>query len=196
MASLSCAVSTTLMTRRPNGSVDAEPRDVQLAASGNTEAFERLYRCHVGQVWSLARRLVGVTQADDATQDVFLQAWHKLPQFRGSGPFGAWLMALARNLMVTRMTRSEKTVELEAVWASGDPVAVASDPQSTLELDAALDRLPQRARQVLVLRHFAGCTHQEIARLLTIEVGTSKSQLHRARMLLRHELQPREVRDE
>ena len=55
---------------------------------------------------------------------------------------------------------------------------------------AALNRLPERARQVLVLRHFAGCSHEEIARLLAIQVGTSKSQLHRARTLLRRELEP------
>lgn len=189
MASALCVVSVPL-TRERNRPPDVERCDVERAAAGDTEAFERLYRRHVGQVWSLARRLLGVALADDMTQEVFLLAWRKLDQYRGAGPFGAWLMALARNLMVTRVTRSpEKTVQLEAVMASGGPAGRAPDPAQALELDAALERLPSRARHVLVLRHFAGCSHEEIARLLSIHVGTSKSQLHRARTLLRRELE-------
>lgn len=189
MASVLYPVSATL-TRRHNRPSDAAHRDVERAACGDTAAFERVYRCHAGQVWSLARRLLGVMHADDMTQEVFLLAWRKLSQYRGSGPFGAWLMALARNLMVTRVMRApEEAVQLETVMASGDPVGHGPDPVQALELDAALDRLPARARHVLVLRHFAGCSHEEIARLLSIHVGTSKSQLHRARTLLRRDLE-------
>jgi len=189
MASTLCMVSATL-THERNRRPDAERRDVEDAARGDSVAFERIYRCHVGQVWSLARRLLGAAHADDMTQEVFLKVWRKLSQYRGSGPFGAWLMALARNLMVTRVTRApEKTVQLEEVMTSGEPAGHAPDPAQALELDAALDRLPPRARHVLVLRHFAGCSHEEIALLLSIHVGTSKSQLHRARTLLRRELE-------
>ena len=182
---MACAVCVTLI-ERDQRIADADADDVSLAAEGDTAAFERVYRCHVGQVWSLARRLLGAPNADDATQEVFLQAWRKLPQYRGTGPFGAWLMMLARNWMISRLTRSREAPETQQPVVQAP--AVHFDPASGLELDAALDRLPPRARRVLVLRHFAGCTHQEIARLLAIDIGTSKSQLHRARLLLRREL--------
>jgi RNA polymerase sigma-70 factor (ECF subfamily) len=191
MVSVSCVAPVPLMA---GASRDATSHDVALAAKGDAAAFERIYRCHVGQVWSLARRLLGAANADDATQDVFLHAWRKLPQYRATGSFGAWLMTLARNQMVTRLTRAPaEPVVLEAASA---PAGHTPDPADALELDAALHRLPQGARQVLVLRHFAGCTHQEIARTLGIGVGTSKSQLHRARMLLRRDLSEGKVHDD
>lgn len=186
-------MSAALSGREQGRSKDADDVDVARAAAGDRTAFERLYRCHVGQVWSLARRLAGAEQADDLTQEAFLQAWRKLPLYRGTGAFGAWLMTVARNLMITRIARSPETRDARVAVPT---VVVPPDPLSAVALDAAIDRLPPRARRVLVLRHFGGCTHEEIARLLHIEVGTSKSQLHRARTLLRLDLGGTEPDDE
>ena len=167
---------------------DGERRDVERAAAGDAAAFERLYRRHVARVHSLARRLLGPARADDATQDVFLLAWRKLGSFRGQGPFGAWLFRLARNWMLTELGRARREgpkVDLDDVV---EPSAPRAEPGRALDVDSALEKLPEGARRVLALHHFAGCTHEEIAGLLGVTVGTSKSQLHRARLLLREHL--------
>src|SRR5438034_11807828 len=83
---------------------DAEVADVALAASGDSRAFERLYRGHVARVHGLARRMIGPDAADDVTQDVFVRAWHKLGTFRGEAAFGTWLHRLAINVILARRT--------------------------------------------------------------------------------------------
>src|SRR5439155_5644496 len=83
---------------------DAEVADVALAASGDSRAFERLYRGHVARVHGLARRMIGPDAADDITQDVFVRAWHKLGTFRGEAAFGTWLHRLAVNVILTQRT--------------------------------------------------------------------------------------------
>jgi len=161
-----------------------EWRDVRAAAAGDASAFESLYRQHVGRVHSLARRLLGPARADDATQEVFLLAWRKLSTYRREGAFGAWLFRLARNWMLTEIGRRKRD-PVAALHEVAEPAAPSSEPGNSVDLDTALEQLPSGARRVLALRHFAGCSHQEIARLLGISVGTSKSQLHRARLLMR-----------
>jgi RNA polymerase sigma-70 factor (ECF subfamily) len=159
--------------------------DVRLAAAGDAAAFERLYRRHAARVYTLARRLLGPARAEDATQEVFLRAWRRLATFRDEGPFGAWVHRLARNLMIDEMAlarRDESLIGLDD--PAVEPAAQGSPPDVAVDLDAAIDRLPAKARQVLALRHFLGCSHEEIALLLGISAGTSKSQLHRARSLL------------
>ena len=74
--------------------------DAILAAAGDTEAFERLYRRHAGRIHSLARRMIGPEEADDVTQDVFVRAWRKLGLFRGDSQFGTWLYRLAVNVIL------------------------------------------------------------------------------------------------
>src|SRR5438094_2253515 len=76
--------------------------DVALAASGDSSAFERLYRTHVARVHSLARRMLGSHEADEVTQDVFVRTWQKLGQFRGDSAFGTWLHRLAVNVVIER----------------------------------------------------------------------------------------------
>ena len=170
---------------------DAEVADVALAASGDGRAFERLYRGHVARVHSLARRMIGPDAADDVTQDVFVRAWHKLGTFRGEAAFGTWLHRLAVNVIHTRRTSlgtersrfDDKDSALES--ASGRH----GDPELSLDFEDAIERLPDGARQVFVLHDVAGYKHEEIAQMLGIVPGTSKSQLHHARMALRRHLQ-------
>lgn len=164
--------------------------DVRRAAGGDVRAFERLYHGHVGRVHSLARRMVGTEDADELTQDVFVRAWEKLGTFRGESAFGTWLHRLAVNVLLghraTRRRRQERFVEDEervAVAAASPPDAAAA-----IDVEGALARLPQGARRVFVLHDVEGYRHEEIAGLLGVTVGTSKSQLHRARMMLRTRL--------
>jgi RNA polymerase sigma-70 factor (ECF subfamily) len=154
-------------------------------------AFERLYRGHVGRVYSLAVRLAGRAEADDLTQEVFIRAWSKLGTFKGEAQFGTWLHRLAVNHILSRRTALGRWADRHA---SGDSVLgrlLAPRGRASgerLDLEAALRLLPRRAKQVFVLYDVEGYGHQEIAEALGVSVGTSKSQLHRARMLLRERL--------
>ena len=166
----------------------AETTDAHRAAAGDHDAFERLYRAHVGRVYALARRMVGEDVAEDLTQEVFIRAWQKLGTFRGDAQFGTWLHRLAVNHLLSRRATTRKqearTVEGEGIL---DRIVAPRWRSSAagLDLDAALQRLPAGAREVFVLYDVEGYAHEEIAELVGISVGTSKSQLHRARMLLR-----------
>jgi RNA polymerase sigma-70 factor (ECF subfamily) len=172
--------------RGDRAAADAETADVALAASGDGRAFERLYRGHVARIHSLARRMASPDAADDLTQEVFVRAWRKLGTFRGEAAFGSWLYRLAVNLILAqRQTRSSERVYYDAGAALETTPAGASEPELALDFEDAIARLPDGARQVFVLHDMAGYKHEEIAALLGIVVGTSKSQLHHARMALR-----------
>ena len=169
---------------------DSIAADAALAASGDGSAFERLYRTHVARVHSLVRRMLDADQADDVTQDVFIRAWQKLSTFRGESAFGTWLHRLAVNVVLAR----RKTVGIERGRFITDdaPLDHATGKRETLELsldfEEALARLPDGARQIFVLHDVEGYRHEEIARMLGVVPGTSKSQLHHARMALRRHL--------
>lgn len=170
---------------------DRELDDVGRAARGDAAAFERLYRAHLGRVNALARWLVGPEDAEDAVQEVFIRAWSKLGSFAGQSAFGTWLHRVAVNLLLRRRQKRSRYRERHLPEpAAPEPVAVRRDPELRLALEAAVDRLPDRAREVFVLHDVEGYKHQEIAGLLGIDPGTSRSQLHRARMLLRGHLTP------
>ena len=171
--------------------------DVALAAQGDTSAFERLYRTHLGRVYNLARRMAGPEAADEVTQDVFVRVWQKLHTFRGEASFTTWLHRLAVNVIVERfralgtardrfLADSEDTLERMPGHAGSSR---GSDLR--LDLDTAMKRLPPGARAVFVLHDVEGYRHEEIGELLGVSIGTSKSQLHRARMTLRSHLTER-----
>jgi RNA polymerase sigma-70 factor (ECF subfamily) len=164
--------------------------DATLAASGDAQAFERLYRAHVARVHSLARRMVGPDDADELTQDVFVRAWEKLGTFRGESAFGTWLHRVAINVilgkrqtMATRRGRFTGSPEL-----LGQFPAKAAPAGLRLDFETAIAQLPEGAREVFVLHDVQGYKHQEIADMLGVTSGTSKAQLHRARMALRRHL--------
>jgi len=165
---------------------DAETADVALAASGDGRAFERLYRGHVARIHSLACRMIGLELADDVTQEVFVRAWRKLGTFRGEAAFGTWLYRLAVNLILAqRQSRGGERVWYDAGAILETTPSAAREPELALDFEDAISRLPSGARQVFVLHDVAGYKHEEIGALLGIAPGTSKSQLHRARMALR-----------
>ncbi|MEO8200722.1 MAG: RNA polymerase sigma factor [Gemmatimonadota bacterium] len=164
--------------------------DAMLAAAGDAIAFERLYRRHLGRVNSLARRMIGPDDADDATQAVFIRAWEKLGTFRGESAFGTWLHRLAINVMLAR--RSTLGIErgrfLDAEGTVEKLTGRSSHKDLSIDFEDAIERLPGGAREVFVLHDIEGYKHEEIAVMLGIVSGTSKAQLHRARMALRGHL--------
>ena len=161
---------------------------VRRAAQGDTAAFEALYRRHVGRIHAVVWRLVGGVEAraEELTQEVFIRAWRALTSFRGDSAFSTWLHRLAVNtaLMDLRGRRGNEDRETddEALLHMDDRSACRS---LGIDLEAAVARLPERARAVLVLHDVEGWKHDEIAAELGMAVGTSKAQLHRARSLLR-----------
>jgi RNA polymerase sigma-70 factor, ECF subfamily len=184
-------VSAQERTRPTQPVADA---DVALAAGGDTGAFERIYAQHVARVHGLARRMAGTDAADELTQDVFVRAWQKLGTFRGEASFGTWLHRLAVNVIIERF-RALGT-QRDRFLADGDgTLQRMSSPRRggdfRMDFDAALQRLPHAAREVFVLHDVEGYKHHEIGGLLGISPGTSKSQLHRARMLMRGHLDRR-----
>jgi RNA polymerase sigma-70 factor, ECF subfamily len=185
------AVGAAALTGPFGRAIDRDiPSDATLAAAGDTQAFERLYRTHVARIHSLARRMTGTTEADELTQDVFVRAWQKLGTFRGESAFGTWLHRLAVNVILehrrslaVRMSRHQAGDEAFERLSSRP-----STPDLAMDFEAAIERLPDGARHVFVLHDVEGFKHREIAAALGISAGTSKTQLHRARMLLRGHL--------
>ena len=184
------ALEAPLTRDEPAITTDAEVADTALAASGDASAFERLYRTHVARVHSLVRRMLDADEADDLTQDIFVRAWEKLSTFRGESAFGTWLHRLAVNVVLAR--RKTLGVERGRFHGGEDPLdGVAGrreTPEVSMDFEQALARLPDGAREVFVLHDVAGYRHEEIARMLGVVPGTSKSQLHHARMALRRYL--------
>lgn len=165
---------------------------IRRAQAGDTEAFERLYRANVGRIYALCLRLAGdPVRAEELTQDAFVRAWERLGSFRGDAAFSTWIHRIAVNefLMSTRAD-SRRNSRLRVV---GDPVEIESGarqpvPEASIDLERAVGALPDGARTVFVLHDVEGYQHKEIAELMNIAPGTSKSQLHRARKLLREAL--------
>ena len=173
--------------------------DAALAATGDRRAFERLYRSHVNRVFSLCARMCGSRErAEELTQDVFVRAWEKLPQFRGESAFGTWIHRVAVNVVLN----DRRTVGRERSRAAPDAMGEESDdPEAIfggsdapshadrLDLEAAIAKLPPGARRVFVLHDVEGYKHEEIAEMLGVTAGGTKAQLHRARRLLREALE-------
>jgi RNA polymerase sigma-70 factor (ECF subfamily) len=172
--------------------VPADAADVALAQSGDHQAFERLYRANVGRVHALVWRMAGPERVDELTQDVFVRVWEKLGSFRGEASFSTWLHRVAVNLLLSRRAarRREQARRDEHDGVLDGQASRPRGPELVLDLEAAIGRLPDGAKQVFVLHDVEGYRHQEIADVMGIAVGTSKAQLHRARMLLRGHLEP------
>lgn len=160
------------------------------AAAGDVRAFERLYTTHLPKVHSLVRRMSGGRDADELTQDVFVRVWQKLASFRGESAFGTWLHRLAVNVVIERFrqeaTRRQRMHDGEGIFETLPAPARSDD--AGMDFEAAIATLPDGARRVFVLHDIEGYKHHEIGTLLEISAGTSKAQLHRARMMLRRYL--------
>ncbi len=172
-----------------------EPSDLAIArraAAGDLAAFEELYRAQVGRVYALCLRLTADSSlAEELTQEAFVRAWQRLGSFRGASAFSTWMHRLTVNVVLghhrARSRRPEGFSEPEAA-AESAVAAPAAATEEGLDLERAILRLPERAREVFVLHDVEGHSHDEIAELAGMAVGTSKAHLHRARRLLREAL--------
>lgn len=168
---------------------------VQRASRGDVRAFERLYRENVGTVYGLCLRLTRHrANAEDCTQEAFINAWRSLGKFESRSSFSTWLHRIAVNVVLSRRRGgrgAESGAPVVAALAAGELSAeptVFDTPVEEAELERAIDALPEGARDVLVLGGIYGYSHAEIARMLGVAEGTCKAQLHRARSLLQARL--------
>jgi RNA polymerase sigma-70 factor (ECF subfamily) len=172
--------------------------NVQLAAAGDMAAFEEIYRTYNRRVYSHCLRMTrNVAEAEDLTQEVFIQLFRKLKTFRGESLFTTWLHRLTVNavLMHFRKTavRLDRMTE-EYEDAVNDFVSARISGASIIDkisLNEALRQLAPGYRAVFILHDLEGYEHQQISEILKCAVGTSKSQLHKARMKLRRLLSPK-----
>jgi len=189
-------------TRRTDDGELPEAEAIQLAQRGNAAAFERLYRLHHRRVYSLCLRMVGNTaEAEDLTQEAFLQLFRKIATFRGESAFSTWLHRLAVNVVLMKLRRksgNESSLEqmTEPDEESGTPRRDFGTTDLTLigsldriNLQRAVEQLPPGYKAIFVLHDVQGYEHNEIADIMGCSIGNSKSQLHKARMRLRDLLQ-------
>ncbi len=164
---------------------------IRRAQRSDARAFEALYRVHVDKVYGLCLRMTGnVSEAEDCTQEAFIQAWNKLDRFRGDSAFSTWLHRIAVNAVLGRIRKSKREQDrIQAVADTRPPALETGDTGELRDLAEAVDRLPEGARHVFVLHAVYGYSHDEAAAMLGIATGTSKAQLHRARKLLAQQLE-------
>lgn len=153
--------------------------------------FEAIYREHADQVYGLCLRMTGQPAlAEDCTQECFIAAWRALPAFEGRSRLSTWLHRIAVNTVLSLRRKRPGDALREA--GELDEAALQrpghAEATGTLDVEAAMARLPQGARDVLVLVCVYGHTHEEAAAMLGIASGTSKAQLHRARRLMAQQL--------
>lgn len=173
-----------------------EQSDVELArmsAEGDSKAFELIYRRHFRRVFALCLRMLGdPTLAEDLTQDVFINLFNKIGSFRGESQFTTWLHRMTVNQVLMyfrkRSTRSELVTDegetpVQIVRGTENPNAMPVIDRISME--RAIAELPRGYRTIFILHDVEGYGHDEIARMLEISEGTSKSQLHKARLKLR-----------
>jgi RNA polymerase sigma-70 factor (ECF subfamily) len=163
------------------------------AAKGDMPAFERLYERHYRRVYSICMRMTSnVTEAEDLTQEVFVHLFRKIGSFRGDSAFTTWLHRLTVNQVLMHFRKLR--VKLEQTTEEGEtPLQIVpgtEDPNhmpvfDKIALEKAIAQLAGGYRTVFILHDVEGHEHEEIARILGCSVGTSKSQLHKARMRLR-----------
>ena len=185
--------------RRPQGDRLTEAEAIERAKQGDAEAFEVLYNLHKRRVYSLCLRMTANTaEAEDLSQEAFLQLFRKIGTFRGESAFSTWLHRMAVNVVLMRLRKKglsvvplEETMETEEESPKKEPGA--PDPSlagavDRLELQRAVEALPPGYRTIFVLHDVEGFEHNEIADMVGCSIGNSKSQLHKARMKLRDSL--------
>ena len=167
---------------------------IRRAQSGDVDAFELLYREHLGRIYALCLRLKAGDSSDatELMQDVFVRAWRRLPTFRGDCAFSSWLHRLAVNTMLENARSDSRRVA--RVLPMDDTSRLAGAARSSgvelkMDMENAIASLQRGARLAFVLHDVEGYQHQEIAEQLSVSVGTVKAQLHRARRLLRERLE-------
>ena len=173
------------------GELDDDLGLVEACRRGEHRAMEALYHRYKRRVFGLVLRIVGPADSEEVAQEVFVRIFRGLGRFRGDSQLSTWIYRLAVNAAlshVTRRPRHERDDDaLEHIPA---PEVGGADPSLSQRLEAALQQLPAGYRAVLVLHDVNGLNHEEVAEILGCQVGTSKSQLHKARAKMRELLGP------
>ena len=157
--------------------------------AGDVEAFAELYRQHSPRLFALACRMSGSTESgEDLLQEIFLQAYRKIRGFKGDSSVGTWLYRMAINhcldFVRSRQVRMDKATD--SLDDDMTPPSARHDtPVERIDLERAIRQLPAGCREAFVLHDVEGYEHREIARMLGIAEGTSKSQVFKARLKLR-----------
>ncbi len=194
MTTLLASIGSDYSRRMTSSDSDLATREaawIRQAKRSDAKAFEALYRLHVDKVYGLCLRMTGnVSEAEDCTQEAFIQAWNKLKVFRGDSAFATWLHRIAVNSVLGRIRKSKREQErLLTVADTAAPPRATNDGGELQDLADAINLLPERARHVFVLHAVYGYSHDEAGDMLGIASGTSKAQLHRARKLLAQQLE-------
>jgi RNA polymerase sigma-70 factor, ECF subfamily len=190
---------------RPRRSAEGEIPEaeaIRRAQGGDPDAFERLYRLHSRRVYSVVLRMVGnPAEAEDLTQEAFLQLFRKIHTFRGDAAFSTWLHRLAVNVVLMKLRRKslvetslDEPADAEDESSGPKRDVGAEDPLiegsvDRVHLERAVAELPPGYRMVFLLHDVQGYEHNEIAAIMDCSIGNSKSQLHKARTRLREILQ-------
>lgn len=177
-----------------------EAAALALAQQGDHAAYAYLYSLHKRRIYSLCLRMVGnVAEAEDLTQEAFLQLHRKIATFRGDSAFSTWLHRLSVNVVLMHLRKKglavtsldeamEKTAEDGPGRSFGAPDLTLTGSIDRLALERAVANLPAGYRLVFILHDVEGYEHNEIAAMLECSIGNSKSQLHKARLRLREAL--------
>jgi RNA polymerase sigma-70 factor (ECF subfamily) len=199
----------TLLTKalpcemRSHGAEMSEVEAIRLAQQGDERGFERIYRLHSQRVYALCLRMMrgNTAEAEDLTQESFLQLFRKIGTFRGESAFSTWLHRLAFNIVLMRLRRrSYQVLSLDDTFEPGEDTPRQqkeiggrdlrlSGSVDRMDLERALEQLPPGYKAVFILHDVQGYEHREIAAIRGCSLGNSKSQLHKARARLRDLLQ-------
>ena len=202
-----CVISSTaanlIPAQKEARNHSAEHNLVQRAQNGDEQAFASLFELHKKRVYSVCLLMTkDVAEAEDLTQEAFLQVFRTIGTFRGEAAFSTWLYRIAVNTVLMKLRRQKS----RAVLSLSEPVSAESpslshdigrkDPRLTGAIDRiallrAIESLPEGCRTVFALHEIEGYQHHEIARLLQCSIGNSKSQLHKAKLKMRDLLFPK-----
>jgi RNA polymerase sigma-70 factor (ECF subfamily) len=165
---------------------------IKAVQGGDKQAYNRLYQEYIGQVYGLCYRLTGEKMlAEDAAQEVFIQLWRKIGNFKGDSKFSTWLHTVTSNITISYIRKQkgwlQKMFNIEDFVAmnGGAGLPEAEESSSSVDIESYVARLPERARIVFVLHAIEGYRHEEIATMTNMAVGSSKAQFHRAKQLLK-----------
>jgi RNA polymerase sigma-70 factor (ECF subfamily) len=202
-----CVISATSTDMFPvsekNQRAESDRNLVQRVQQGDEEAFATLFQTHKKRVYSVCLLMTkDVAEAEDLTQEAFLQVFRSVGSFRGESAFSTWLYRIAVNtvLMKLRRRKAAATVSLDEPVSAESPSLRRDIGSADLRLSGAIDRialrramdeLPEGCRQIFALHEIQGYQHHEIAKMLDCSVGNSKSQLHKAKLKLRDLLFPK-----
>jgi RNA polymerase sigma-70 factor (ECF subfamily) len=195
-----CVPSNSISESTPSEATDStDTETIRLAQEGDAAAFERIFQLYARRVYNLCLRMVRNTcEAEDLTQEVFLQLFRKIHTFRGDSIFSTWLHRVSVNVVLMRLRKKNPTeVPLEndneeqdsSGKENGARDLVISGTIDRLNLNHAIGELPPGYKMTFVLHDVEGYEHHEIAEMLGCTIGNSKSQLHKARLRLRNLLQ-------